>query len=246
MLRIEDGRTGGTVELEPGRRAPLRVVACLPPRGGPQAARVIVTADVLARTVEFTGGQVLLAVVEPTHAPHAAGVSRALGAAPPAILAASVAEAQEGLAGRIAVRVVAAGDTVDPGDEGEGVRMDVGPVTGEPSPGLDLRLALLGRGRREPLELAPPTLDAAAARLTRWRQAVALWAEEPSKPMCAPHVERVRTALSSDLDTRAVLDVLDVVAGQAELPPGSRFETFAHVDRVLGLELTREVGGVRP
>ncbi|MFD3455231.1 hypothetical protein ACFWVC_24020 [Streptomyces sp. NPDC058691] len=243
MLRIEDGRTGGTVELEPGRRAPLRVVACLPPGGGPQAARVIVTADALARTVETTGGQVLLAVVD---AAGASGASAALGAAPAAIRAASVAEAQEALAGRVAVRVVAAGGADDPGDEGEGVRMDVGPVTGQAAAGLELRLALLGLDRRVPVELTPATLEAAAARLARWRRAVALWAEEPSKPMCAPHVERIRAALSSDLDTPAVLDALDVVAAQAELPPGSRFETFAHVDRVLGLELTREVGGVRP
>lgn len=207
---------------------------------------MIVTADVLTRTVEITGGQVLLAVVDPAYRAEAEGLSGALGAAPAAIRAASVSEAQEGLAGRMAVRVVTAGDTEDPGDEGEGVRMDVGPVTGRMSAGTALRLALLGRDRRVPLELAPPMLDAAAARLARWRRAVALWAEEPSKPLCAQHVERIRAALSRDLDTPAALDALDFVGAQAELPPGSRFETFAHVDRVLGLELTRDVGGVRP
>ncbi|MFJ4982305.1 hypothetical protein ACIP9H_00710 [Streptomyces sp. NPDC088732] len=242
MLRIEDGRTGGTVELEPGRRAPLRVVACVPRGSGAQAARVIVTTDVLVRTVEATGGQVLLAVV----GAEDAGFGGALGAAPAAIRVATVSEAQEGLAGRVAVRVVAVGDTDDPGDEGEGVRMDVGPVSGGMSPGLDLRLALMGRDRRVPLELAPPALGTAAARLARWRRDVALWAEEPSRPMCAQHVERMRAALSRDLDTPAVLEALDFVGAQTELPPGSRFETFAHMDRFLGLELTREIGGVRP
>ncbi|SMF49456.1 hypothetical protein SAMN02745830_03865 [Streptomyces sp. Amel2xC10] len=40
-----------------------------------------------------------------------------------------------------------------------------------------------------------------------------------------------------------VLSVLrSVAAAGPELPDGARFETYAYADRLLGLELTRDIG----
>jgi hypothetical protein len=52
--------------------------------------------------------------------------------------------------------------------------------------------------------------------------------------------------IEEDLDVPAVLGVLRWLEGESELPDGSKFETFAHLDRVLGLELTRDVGSAYP
>ncbi|WP_326648155.1 MULTISPECIES: hypothetical protein [unclassified Streptomyces] len=40
----------------------------------------------------------------------------------------------------------------------------------------------------------------------------------------------------------AVLDLLASVERDPDVPGGARFETFAYLDRVLGMDLAREVG----
>jgi hypothetical protein len=240
VLRIVDGRNGEPVDLDPGRRVPLRVLAHTGPAGGTTALRVLLVADVLARTAETYGGQVLVAVVGPAD-PALDAAASALGILPAAARGDSTPEAEEALAGRARVHVAAAG-----GETG-GPRMDVGQVHPDEVPaGPAVRLALLGLDRRAPAELTPPALDAAEARLRHWRRAVAGWADSPSKPMCAEYVEHLQASLTADLDTAAYLATLDRLEAETVLPEGSRFETFAHADRVLALELTREVGGVRP
>src|SRR5205085_6337694 len=90
--------------------------------------------------------------------------------------------------------------------------------------------------------------DALAAtdrRLSRWRARVAEWAEAPSKPMCADYVQRLTDAFDDDLDTPTALVALADLEKDNDLPPGAKFETFAWVDRVLGLDLVRDVGRPR-
>jgi hypothetical protein len=51
----------------------------------------------------------------------------------------------------------------------------------------------------------------------------------------------LRAAWEDDLDVLAVLDVLRWVE-TSDVAEGARFETYAYADRLLGLELTREIG----
>ncbi len=108
---------------------------------------------------------------------------------------------------------------------------------------LALRLFYLQGRYRQQLNLTWPALTAADRTLTRWRSRVAEWAESASKPMCAEYVARIVESLDDDLDTPAALVALRELERDSELPPGSKFETFAYVDRVLGLDLARDVGG---
>src|SRR4051812_10800763 len=110
---------------------------------------------------------------------------------------------------------------------------------------LALRLFFLGGRYRQQMNLTEDALAAADKRLTRWRSRVAEWAESPSKPMCADYVERIYAALDDDLDTPAALVALGELEKEGTLPPGSKFETFVHVDRVLGLDLARDIGKPR-
>src|SRR3954452_3386543 len=106
---------------------------------------------------------------------------------------------------------------------------------------LALRLAFLGTRYRQQANLSWAEIAGADKTLRRWRAAVAGWAELPSKPMCAEVQQDVLDAFSDDLDTPRALQVLRGFE-KSDLPDGSKFETFAWADRLLGLDLARDVG----
>jgi cysteinyl-tRNA synthetase len=107
---------------------------------------------------------------------------------------------------------------------------------------LAVRLALLEARYRDQLNLTWDLLGTADAEVRRWRELVATCANEPSKPICAEYWARFADALDDDLDTPAALAALRDLAADSEIPAGSKFETFAAGDRVLGLELVSLVG----
>jgi cysteinyl-tRNA synthetase len=111
---------------------------------------------------------------------------------------------------------------------------------------LALRLFFFTGRYRQQLNLTHDALAAADRRLTRWRSRVAEWAESPSKPMCADYLSRFHDALDDDLDTPTALVVLGELEHDTSVPAGAKFETFAHADRVLGLDLARDVGKPGP
>lgn len=84
-------------------------------------------------------------------------------------------------------------------------------------------------------------VEEAAALLGRWRTDVARWAEAPSKPMCAEVVEQVLEALDDDLAAPRAVAALRRSTSLG-LPDGCLFETWAWADRLLGLDLVRDVG----
>ena len=105
-----------------------------------------------------------------------------------------------------------------------------------------LRLALLSRRRAESVWLDVGALEEARRTLVRWRRAVAVWAARPSRPIPDEVRCRLRDAWEDDLDVPAVLRVLEWVEDRPDLPDGARFETYAYADRLLGLDLTRDLG----
>jgi cysteinyl-tRNA synthetase len=111
---------------------------------------------------------------------------------------------------------------------------------------LAARLAFLEHRYRQQLNLTWDTLTAADGTLRRWRELVADWADEPSRPMCADYWMRISDALDNDLDTPSAMRTLRALAADQEIPAGSKFETFASADRVLGLDLVRLIGRPRP
>ena len=261
MLRFWDDRTGSYAELTVSPSIPLRV--CIHgPAGetwsGLADLRVLLVADVLTRIAEIQGLQVI-AVLAATSPPPGAldrDVS-ALGIHPPTIRTIP-GQAEKSLGGPAHVHL--ARETTGPGDNVDGPLVGVGPVAdltqqeagdraaGPRAPGenghdrLALRLALLSCPHRQPVQLTRAVLADAAESLGRWRRAVAEWASQPSRPIPPETAEKIRAAFDEDLNTVAALDVLHAVESSHDLPAGAKFETFVFVDRVLGLELAREVG----
>ena len=128
----------------------------------------------------------------------------------------------------------------------DAVLAPAGSVTG-PGEGADVepvvtRLALLAVPYRDPATLDDVALARAAEQLAGWRASVAAWAERPSARMPPDYVDAVVGALEDDLGTPGALGVLQRLAADQAVSDGARFETFAWADRVLGLELVRDVG----
>ncbi|MCX6433135.1 MAG: class I tRNA ligase family protein, partial [Actinobacteria bacterium] len=86
---------------------------------------------------------------------------------------------------------------------------------------LALRLALLQNRYRQQMNLTWDALDAA-----------------DSTDIVATMVQ----SLNDDLDTPRVIMMLRELEKSAEISDGAKFETFAYIDRVLGLDLARTVG----
>jgi cysteinyl-tRNA synthetase len=109
---------------------------------------------------------------------------------------------------------------------------------------LALRLAFLGHHYRRQMNLSWDTLSDADRMLGRWRQQVARWACSPSKPVHGPAAGQVAAAFDDDLDTPAALRGLRELEDDQDVAPGAKFETFAHADQLLGLDLARDIGRV--
>ncbi|MFJ6571899.1 hypothetical protein ACIQNU_31295 [Streptomyces sp. NPDC091292] len=255
-MTITDGRTHHPVALAAPRDRLLRMCVHMPVDDGsmgPAAARVLVTADVLLRTVEATGRQLDWVVdfpdaraAEQTEAVRV--LAAALGTHVPSGFTAE-GGARDVLGGPADVDVFGDGRR----DAEQGLWLEVGTVrqVGAPEPhpardadALDVRLDLLGHPYHRAATLTPRTLADAGRTLTRWRGRVAGWARTPSQPVPEEYRRRAADALATDLATPAVLNLLLRAESAEDLPDGAKFETFAYLDRILGLELAREVGRV--
>lgn len=123
-----------------------------------------------------------------------------------------------------------------------GNAVDLGEVAGRGLDPLALRLAFLEHRYTEPADLGWDALAAADRTLRYWRKLVAEWAQSPSKPMSAPVTAQVAGGFDDDLDTPAALAALHALEQDDQVPPGAKFETFAHADQLLGLDLARDIG----
>jgi len=110
---------------------------------------------------------------------------------------------------------------------------------------LAVRLFYLTGRYRQQMNLTWDALAGADRRLSRWRNRVADWAEAQSEPAATEYVERLKTAFDDDLDTPTALVVLSELEKDDAVAAGSKFETFAWVDRILALDLVRDVGKPR-
>jgi hypothetical protein len=249
-------------EVRPARPGLLRVCAHAPEAADGSdltGLRVLLTADLLMRAAELGGLQVLtvLACADPSSARVAAleRASDALGIHPSSGLA-TPRDAEEAAGGPIDVLLTGNGLTADSGQAG--LVAWVGPAylrsqdpqgvsTAEDAPAafwrdpIAVRLALLSRPYHEPADLTEDVLADAGETLGQWRHWVAEWAESPSRPVPARFAETAHAAFA-DLDTVSAVALVRGLASDPDVPAGVKFETFVYVDRVLGLDLPRDIG----
>ncbi|MFJ4580635.1 hypothetical protein [Streptomyces echinatus] len=241
MLRILDARTGEPVPAAPARRGLTRIEAHASGLD-PTALRVLLTADLLVRALELGGTPVWTTLTAPRDQPELRTAAERLAIRPfedGRDLASGLGDAQ-------AIHVA---QRDSGGSIGEGPVMDVAQVAPAALEALladpaAFRLALLAVPRSEPVRLDRAALDDAARCLARWRRAVAGWARRPSRPVPDEVRARLRAAWEDDLDVPAVLGVLRDVESAPGIPDGARFETYAYADRLLALDLARDLGSL--
>jgi len=223
------------------------------------AQRLLLVADLLARTAELGGLQVLTAL-DVTGAPPAQAAAidsdaSALGVHPPAARV-SCRDAPSSLGGPVDVHLISRDAGVDPGEpglvvsvgaaqlDGADSRPDAvagGLLTGHQYDPLAARLALMSVPIERPAVLTGGGLARAGEMLADWRQQVARWAESPSRPVPASIAETAGAAFS-ELDTVSALAMLRGLVTDADVPAGAKFEAFVYTDRILGLDLPRDIG----
>ncbi|WP_184762370.1 hypothetical protein [Streptomyces griseoloalbus] len=238
VLRITDARTGEPVDAAPARRGLTRVEAHT--QGlDPTNLRVLLVADLLVRALELGGTPVWALLAGERQQAELRAAGAALGVRPFEV----GGDTGTGLGEAQVLHVVSEG-----GATPDGVRVAVAPAYGQApgSPdGVDpavLRLALLAHPRSTPVRIDPAVLGDAGETLDRWRRAVAGWARQPSRPIPDAVRADLRSAWEDDLDAPGVLSVLRAVETDPELVDGARFETYAYADRLLGLDLTHDLG----
>ncbi|HEY1323704.1 MAG TPA: hypothetical protein VGF32_25830, partial [Streptosporangiaceae bacterium] len=106
---------------------------------------------------------------------------------------------------------------------------------------LAVRLALMSFPIGQSADLTDSVLANAHLTAGDWRRRVARWAAGPSRPIPARLAQTVRGAFD-DLDTPSGIALLRGLADDDSVPEGAKFETFLYVDRVLGLDLPRDIG----
>jgi hypothetical protein len=269
VLRLYDAATQEVETVTPGHRRELRVLAVAPALadpGDPDLAqlRTWLLPDQLRRTAErrslvptvcevFAPGQT-------GTTPLAAGVRAALNIHPPARIAPAgepvertvefagpgapafdVGTGDTGwLAGMDAVRYHAAPTgAVSAGDGGPQRWSEVTATAIDP---LALRLVFTRHRYRDDTVVTWDVLADADRALATWRRSVAEWANSPSAAMPGRYPDALTAAFENDLDTTAALAELQVLADDPDVVPGAKFETFAAADRLLGLDLARDIG----
>jgi len=262
VLRLLNAHAGSFAEVRPAQSGLLRVCAYLPETaGGTDISwlRVLLVADLLLRAAELGNLQVLTVLVSGGQAPaQVAAYERAadaLGIHPPAARA-SMREADMALDGPVDVHLVSQDADPDVSQNGLVARVGSAHLHGTADrdgagggnvlagPGRDslaIRLALMSLPYYQRADLTERMLASAQETAAHWRHQVAGWAESPSRPIPPPIAETFRAAFG-DLDTTRVLALLHDLTRDAGLSAGAKFETFLYADRVLALDLPRDIG----
>jgi len=258
MLRLLDPRTGSYAEVKPTRSGLLRVCAQLPGPDEPAGItglRVLLVADLLFRTAEMSKLQVITVLASdgetPAQLEELEQAADALGIHRPVAHASSL-DARTALGGSIDVYVTSRAPDGQARDEQGGtvVLVRAARIHGAddaslldqfaPDPSA-VRLALVSSPPAAPAELTHSVLDQARQTVESWRHRVAEWAQQPSRPVPTPLAGAFHDAFDG-LDTGSALRLLHDLADDDSLPAGSKFESFLYADRVLALDLPRDIG----
>lgn len=256
MLRLTDSRTGGEVVFDRpvGGFVSIEVRVRSVERTSPIQLRALILADVLRRILEDLHGlQVVTSIRSVTDSAGETGewrdvLSKLWIPVPPPDPGVSL-----GRLSRLEVEADGADPTARDGSR-EGVLLVTGPVdradgAGRDAVGADdllaFRLAVLAVPYQERLVLDAAELSRAAATLDRWRSWVAEWADHPSSPIPRDTAHQVYGALADNVDVAGVFAILERLSGDPAVSDGAKFETFVHVDRILGLDLPRYLGSSR-
>jgi len=102
---------------------------------------------------------------------------------------------------------------------------------------LSTRLCFLENRFRSQMDLTWSALEIADAQLDKWRRKTALWGDSTESKVDLAFLE----AIENDLDTPRALQRLRIIEKSNEISDWDKRAIFLYADKVLGLDLTRQV-----
>ena len=119
-----------------------------------------------------------------------------------------------------------------------------GKLSSEADP-ASVRFTLARAPYAQPVDITGSVLDQADTVLARWRERLAAWGRHPSRPIPPGWRSAAVAALDDNVDVSAVVTMLLALEDVDDIEPGVKFEAFAYLDRVLAVDLARELGRSR-
>ncbi len=107
---------------------------------------------------------------------------------------------------------------------------------------LAIRLAFMQHKYRSQMNLTWEVIESSQELLDRWRHKVNIWSQSESQAMDQELVNQIAGYFSQDLNTPMAVNALRTLEKNPEISDGAKFEMFAYLDSLFGLDLTREVG----
>lgn len=107
---------------------------------------------------------------------------------------------------------------------------------------LALRLAFMQHKYRSQMNLTWELIESSQDLLERWRHKVNIWSQSESQAMNQELVDEISGYFSQDLNTPMAVNALRILEKNPGVSDGAKFEIFAHLDSLFGLDLAREVG----
>ncbi len=107
---------------------------------------------------------------------------------------------------------------------------------------LVIRLAFLQHKYRSQMNLTWEVLASSQELLDRWRRKVNVWSQSESQAMDQGLIAEIAGHFAEDLNTPMAVNALRTLEKSPQVSDGSKFEMFAYLDSLFGLDLTREVG----
>ena len=107
---------------------------------------------------------------------------------------------------------------------------------------LALRLAFMQHKYRSQMNLTWEVIESSQELLDRWRHKLNIWSQSDSQAMDQRIVDEISGYFSQDLNTPMAVNALRTLEKNNDVSDGTKFEIFAHLDSLFGLDLAREVG----
>lgn len=211
-------------------------------------ARVLVIGDLVRRVLEDIHSAQVAAVAITTARRAADGLLACdLMVRPVAGVFTTRADAEAYLRRPLELMIAAAGSHVEQAPWPPTIW--VAPVhSGQPYPAPDpaaARLALASLDYAQPIELTDGVIADTHALLQRWRGRLNQWSRHPSHPIPPAWRTAVIAALDDDLDVARALTMMAELEDDESIEPGAKFEAFTYLDRVLAVDLSRDLGTMR-
>jgi hypothetical protein len=245
MLTFRDASSGAKKPILATGGDMVGVGFVLPPTGGPfTCARVLVVGDLLRRVIEdIHSAQVLAAIITNRHS-AVEPVGRSDFMVRPVVgVFGSEAEAVARL-GRPLDLIIRVAESVETPPRPTAVNVSpVHSVVPYPGSGPDTtRFALASVNHTCQLNMTDSLLERSRTLLHRWRDRLAEWSRYPSRAIPSAWRSAVVAAFDDGLDVTRVTELMSALEDADDVEPGAKFEAFNYVDRVLAVDLVRDLG----